>query len=73
MINRVESIFKSYREFYKIPSIKNTVTVVLWFYVIFNSFTIIVIIIYIIIIVIFWNKMDVSSVTLLSRSFTTCS
>ena len=25
MINRVESIFWSYREFYKIPSIKNTV------------------------------------------------
>ena len=39
--------------------------VVLWFCVIFNLFTITVIIIYITIIVIFWNKMDVSSVTLL--------
>ena len=65
MINRVESIFGVIQG--KIRSGP------LWFYVIFNSFTIIVIIIYIIIIVIFWNKMDVSSVTLLSRSFTTCS
>ena len=38
-----------------------------------SSGDIIIVIIYIIIIVIFWNKMDVSSVTLLSRSYTTCS